>query len=111
MVGQIIMIICCLGCAALFYGIGIWADKSEKPVHFWSGSKVDPATIADVDSYNHDNAVMWKIYSIPYWIAGVLAFFDQSMIYATVLLVLACFPGMLFLVRQYMRIERRYKKR
>ena len=105
------MIICCLGCAALFYGIGIWADKSEKPVHFWSGSKVDPATIADVDSYNHDNAVMWKVYSVAYWIAGVLAFFDHCMIYATVLLILACFPGMFFLVRQYMRIEKRYKKR
>jgi len=32
--GAIIVAICCFGCALTFLGIGVWASKSNKPIHF-----------------------------------------------------------------------------
>ena len=111
----IIMALCCFGCAVLFYGIGIWADKSEKPVHFWSGTTVDPTKVTDIPGYNHACAVMWKWYSVPYWLSGIFScldpWYDGSMIVATVLLVAACVPGFIFLVLRYHRIVKTYISR
>ena len=70
MAGNIIWYITMFGCAALFVGIGIYAKKLEKPMWFWSGSTVDPATITDVKAYNLENSRMWICYSVWYWIAG-----------------------------------------
>ena len=104
--------ICCFGCAVIFYGIGIWADKAKKPVHFWAGTKVDPLKVTDISGYNRANAVMWKVYSIPYWLAGLIGCFgylgDIFALIATALLVLACFPGIFLLVRRYRKIEKQY---
>lgn len=110
--GMIIMAVCCFGCAALFFGIGIWADKSSKPVHFWAGSKVNPETVSDIPGYNHACGVMWKVYSVPYWCCGILACLDGIdpvfMIASTVVLFLACIPGVFLLAGQYVKIEKRY---
>ena len=110
--GMVIMAFCCFGCALLFFGIGIWADKSEKPVHFWSGTKIDPEKVTDIPGYNHACSVMWKWYSIPYWMSGIFSCLDFMgrgfMVTAAVLLFAACIPGLFFLVRQYRRIEKTY---
>ena len=112
LVGTIIMAVCCFGCGLLFFGIGSWAEKANKPVHFWSGSKVDPQKVSDVQSYNHECAVMWKLYSTPYWLSGILSCLnfmgDKFMIAAAILLFIACFPGLFFLVLRYRRIEKTY---
>ena len=68
-VGAIIMCVVCCGCGALFFGLGVWANRLEKPMHFWSGSSIDPKTVIDIPEYNRKNAVMWKWYSLPYWLA------------------------------------------
>ena len=100
------------GCALTFLGIGIWAEKSDKPMHFWSGSTVDPKKIRDLQAYNHANAVMWKWYSVPYFLSGVLGCLDHwypgCMILGVCLLVLACLPGIGILIYCYSRIEKKY---
>ena len=110
--GTIIMAVCCFGCAALFLGIGVWADRLEKPMHFWSGSTVDPAKVTDLAGYNHANALMWKVYSVPYWVSGVfscLGYFSRLCFYISLaFLCLACVPGMYLLVRWYLKIEKKY---
>lgn len=111
-VGAVIMVLCCLLCAGSFTGIGIWAAKATKPVHFWSGTQVSPEKVADVKGYNRANARMWKLYAMPYWVStalSVLGFWGKAyIIAAAVLLSLACVPGVLFLVWRYRAIERRY---
>ena len=113
--GMIIMAVCCFGCALLFFGIGIWAEKSTKPVHFWSGTRIDPQKVSDISAYNHACAVMWKLYSVPYWFCGVLACLDGihpiCMILSTVLLFAACIPGVFWLVWRYSKIEKQYFQR
>lgn len=109
---MIIQIIIYCGSAALFFGLGISAKRRKTPANFWAGSTVDPRTVSDVPAYNHENAVMWMVYSIPYWIACVLSVFgiwaDWCQIAALVLLTLACFPGLLILIRHYRKIEHKY---
>ena len=48
LIGAIIMAVVCFGCGALFFGLGAYAEKAEKPMHFWSGSTVDPKRISDL---------------------------------------------------------------
>ena len=111
-IGAVIMAVCCFGCAALFYGIGVWAERREKPVHFWSGSTVDPAKVTDIAAYNHANALMWKLYSVPYWLSGMfgcLGCFSKACFYISLaFLGFACLPGIVLLVRQYLKIEKKY---
>ena len=110
--GILIWAICLFGCAFLFFGIGIWAQRSKKPVHFWSGTTVALETVRDIPAYNHANAVMWKWYSAPYFLSGVLGCLDflypWCMPVAVILLMLSCVPGCFVLVWAYMRIQKTY---
>ena len=110
--GTWIMIICCWGCGALFLGTGIWANCRKRPMHFWAGTKIDPDSVSDIPAYNRENGRMWMLYSIPYWIAGVFSLFIGNAQWCAVaalgLILLACFPGLLILIRQYQRIEKKY---
>lgn len=109
-VGTVIMVICCWGAAALFFGIGVWANHRKTPMHFWAGTEIDPRTVSDIPAYNHENAVMWKVYAVPYWIAGALSLFQAHWcaVAAGILITLACFPGLLILIRHYRQIEAKY---
>ena len=116
LVGTIIMAICCFGCGILFLCIGLHASKAEKPVNFWSGVSVPAEKVSDVLSYNHACAIMWKVYAIPYFIAGVIGCLDFSgdmpiMISSILLFAAACFPGLPLLIWQYRRIEKKYISR
>lgn len=110
--GMIIMSICCFGCAALFFGIGIHMQRSDKPAHFWAGSEVKAEWITDIFAYNRENGRMWKLYSVPYFLSGVLGslyrLHEGYMIAAVIILVLAAFPGIWILIRQYREIELKY---
>lgn len=105
--GLIIMVGSCWLCAATISAMGIWGLKRRKPMHFWSGTAVDPKTISDIPAYNRENARMWFVYSGFFWISGIVSFFHT--IAAMVIMMLACFPGILFLVRQYNRIYSKYR--
>ena len=114
-VGAIIMCVVCFGCGALFFGIGVWATNLEKPMHFWSGSTIDPKTVDDIPEYNRKNAAMWKWYSLPYWFAGIFGLFswkcEWCMYVSMALLLIACVPGFVVLVGCYKRIEKEHIKK
>lgn len=99
MAGLIIWCITIFGCAILFFGIGIYAAKREKPMHFWAGTTVDPSRISDVKAYNKENARMWKIYSLWYFASGIVYFFSEWI--AIALLIASCTVGIVILVATY----------
>ena len=107
MAGLIIWCITVFGCALLFLGIGVYAAKREKPMHFWAGSTVDESKITDVKAYNKENARMWMIYSLWYFASGIIYFWNE--IISVVLLVLACTVGIGILVATFTKIEKKYK--
>ena len=101
------MLASCWGSALLFLAIGIWADRRKTPMHFYSGVPIDPKSITDVQGYNRQEGKMWKQYSIPYWLAGILSFWNIG--WAAIVIGLACFPGIFWLVWKHHRIRREFK--
>ncbi len=106
MAGTIMMCVVCFGCAVLFFSIGVYAKKLQKPMHFWSGVEVDAAKITDIAQYNRENGVMWQIYSLWYFAAGIAELY--SPILAVLFLVLGCTAGIAVLVASYLRIFKKY---
>ena len=104
--GIIVMVFCSLMCGGIFSGLGVWAKKSKKPVHFYSGTTVDPKTVSDIPAYNLENSRMWMLYSVPFWVSGIVPFFNLAV--AAIMMTAACFPGALWLVLRYNRIARKY---
>lgn len=104
--GIIIMLACCWGAAATFWGISRYALRATKPVNFWAGMEIDPKTVGDIPAYNRANAKMWQVYSVPCWLAGFVSIW--SSIACVVILGLACFPGLWLLTRHYRGIEEKY---
>ena len=110
--GLMIMLGCCFGCGAMIYGIGIWAEKSKKPFGFWTYKEVKPESISDIPAYNRENGKMWKIYSIPYFLAalcgigGIWCPWLNAL--AVSLVILACTLGIGWLIWYYKRVFRKY---
>ena len=111
-VGLVIMAACCYGCGILFWSLSIHASRTEKPVSFWAGKEVASQWIDDIPGYNRENAIMWRLYSLPYFLSGVMACFcwldDGFIIASMVVLLLAGFPGVWLLIHRYRKIERKY---
>lgn len=108
MTADIIWLICTWGCAALFTGFSLYARRLKKPMWFWSGSEVPSYKIKDIPAYNKANGIMWSRYSVPFWISGISFFWYR--IFAVVLLVLACTVGIIWLIRYYEKISKKYER-
>ena len=102
----IIWYIIVLGCAGLFYGIGVFAQQKDTPMHFWSGTTVDVDYITDVPAYNRENGIMWKCYSLWYWAAGFAMAWNAMT--AVILLIAGGTAGIVLLILTYRQIEKKY---
>ena len=113
--GIILMTFINLLCAGIFYGIGLWAKNRKDPMHFYSGTTVDPRTISDIPAYNRENEKLWKTYSVPFFLCAVCAFgsiwIKVLMTVSIAVLVLACTVGGGWLVWKYSKILSTYKIR
>ena len=113
--GIILMTFVNLLCAGIFYGIGVWAQKRKDPMHFYTGTTVDPKTISDIPAYNRENEKLWKTYSIPFFLCAVCAFgsiwAEGLMTVSIVVLVLSCTVGGGWLICKYHKILKKYKIR
>ena len=112
--GSIVLILCGFGCGALFSWMGSWAESRKDPMHFWTGSIVDPKTITNIPAYNKANAWMWRQYATPYWMTGWCGFagflnFKLAALVGCTLVGLASTIGIIWLIWAYKRIEKQYK--
>ena len=105
--GSIIWYITSFGCGILFYVIGIYAQNLENPMWFWSGSEVKPSEITDIPAYNHENAVMWKLYSLWFFGAGLAHIW--SSVVALIVMVCSFVVGFPLLIATYSKIYKKYK--
>ncbi|MEE0830236.1 MAG: hypothetical protein UIM26_02095 [Longicatena sp.] len=108
MAGRIICLLVCLGCGLVFYVLGIYASKLEKPMHFYTGTQIDANTITDIRQYNQENARMWKWYSLWYFVAGIVGIWSTFLCVA--FMCLGCSVGIVLLVIKYHRILKKYSK-
>lgn len=103
----IYLIIMCLG-AVIFIAIGIYAMHREKPMWFWTDSKVPESKIRDVKAYNRANGKMWCVYSVPLFISVVVMFFFPVL--SIVILALNGTVGIGGMVWYYHKLEEKYFK-
>ena len=96
-----------LGCAALFFGIGVYARRRTEPMWFWAGSTVEKDAITDAAAYNRECGRMWMLYAIPFALSA--AAYEFSLTAVVALLVLDCTAGIVWLVIEYYRIYRKYR--
>ena len=92
----------------IFTSIGIYAARWKDPMWFWSGSTVSPQEIRDIPAYNRANGLMWCLYAIPFYLAGILYFCSPQLGIALILLVV--FPGIPVLIWNYYRIRKTYHR-
>lgn len=108
MVDLIIWYIINIGCGLLFFGIGIYANRIDKPMHFYSnGEEIDPSTISDIKKYNRANSIMWKIYSLFYFASAISYSFNE--IVAIIILCVNTLGGIPVLVLVYNKILKKYE--
>ncbi len=106
MAGKIIMWAVSFGCAITFFCLGIYAKKLNKPMWFWSGVEVDASQITDVKKYNRENGIMWQLYSLWYFAAGVAEIWNSLL--SLIFIILSCTIGLVILVFSYNRIYKKY---
>lgn len=110
--GMIVGGVCYFCTGGLFYGIGVWGARQSKPMNFWAGQTIDPGSVTDIPAYNRACSRMWKLFSIPCWICGVLALMlplgNWTAVAGLVILALWGTVGLWWLIRSYKTIERQY---
>ena len=106
MAGKIIFSSVALACGLLFFFIGVYAKRIKKPMWFWSGTEVDGTKITDIKRYNRANGTMWQIYSVLFFISGIIEFWNG--IIALIILVFSSTVGTFGLVYAYNRIYKKY---
>lgn len=107
--GSIIWLFASWGCAVLFLGIGIYTLRAKTPMNFWSGKIVKNEDVIDISAYNKENGIMWSTYSIVYWIDGITGMFNELV--GGIIMFSACSIGLLLLIFNYRRIEKKYLKK
>ncbi len=112
--GLIMLLGVCFGLGIMIYFIAIWAERSKKPFGFWTFREVKPEAISDIPSYNRENGKMWKLYSVPFFLAGFCGMGGVWLTWlrtaALVLVILACTLGIGWLIWNYKRIFRKYAR-
>lgn len=105
--GNIIFVLTCLLCGAIFLGMGVYARKSKTPMNFWSGVSVPSESISDIPAYNRAMAKLWGGYSAVWFISGLVGWWQP--VAATVLMCVLGGGGAVALVLAYKRIEKKYR--
>ena len=112
LVGILVGAICGFGCGILFYGIGTIGARQQKPMNFWAGQTIAPESVTDIPAYNQTCARLWKRFSIPCWLFGILSLMlplgNWTAMLGLVDLVLWGTAGLWYLIRGYREIERQY---
>lgn len=94
--------------SVIFFGIGVSAWLSKKPVGFFTGA--EPPEVMDIKKYNHTVAALWSAYAVLIEICGIpLLFLEQNsagflpvILGVVVITIAACIV--------YLQIEKKYRK-
>lgn len=111
-IGTIILTAFCFAGGAVFFGIGVYAGRKKDPMNFWAGEQIAPESVTDIPAYNRQNALMWKWYSLSYFLTGLcalLSIWSRGWNYICLgVLVLGCCGGMIAVICRYRNIRRKY---
>ena len=72
-------------------------------------AEVKASEITDIKQYNKENSIMWKVYALWYYLAAFMGFYYP--IFAFILMIFSCTLGLVLLIMNYKRIEKKYKRK
>jgi len=82
-------------------------SRIKRAVSFYAQLPVAEKRITNISAYNRENAVLWAVYSIPYFLLGTLSLIADTGIVG-IFLVVFCVGSIPALIFAYQRIYRRY---
>lgn len=94
--------------SAMFLGIGISCQRSDKAVGFFTF--VEPPIVNDIRAYNKAVSVLWIVFAAVFEIIGVPLLLLKQNSLAFVFVILAVMLWVILLVVIYLRIEAKYKR-
>ena len=95
------------GCGLCVYLFGAWAGKQSKPMGFWANGKpFDPGSVTDVPGYIRDYSKLFRRFSVPCMISGILI--PIHIVTAIIILLIWAVFGIWWLINQYRKIEKQY---
>ncbi len=103
---NIFMFIIALAAALLFTAIGVFAWRREKPMWFWIGPEIDPATLTDTAAYNRANGKMWLTYSLIFWLTAPVCLVNETV--GGLLMAILALAALPLLAAAYKKIYRKY---
>lgn len=63
----------------IFSGLAYYAYRKKGAMWLWPGTQTNAERLKDVGRFNRSVALTWGIYSLLYWIAAVVAFFNPDL--------------------------------
>ena len=100
--GDKLLLIITLAAAVLFTAIGVFAWRREKPMWFWIGPDIDPASLTDVPA----NGKMWLVYSLIFWLSAPVCLVND--VVGGLLMVILALAGLPVLAAVYKKIYGKY---
>ena len=107
--GNVRYLILMWGAALILVIMGIHALRSGRPVTLWTGSHILPDQVTDVKAYNRAVGKMWCLFSIPFWIIGIIEFWYPAA--SVVFFAVFCVAEIGGAVWCYHKIEEKYMVR
>lgn len=96
-----------LPCCAILSGVGVYAWNRKKPMWFWIEGPVKEAELSNVAAFNHENGIMWGVYSLIFWAAVLAGIWSSTA--ALILIAAGCVIGLPLLAFVYKRIYQKYR--
>lgn len=93
-------------CFLPMFLISFAGKKSKEPINFISGDNSLKKKIKDVKAYNHAMAVLFLIWSLCYFCAGILYLFNP--LYGTMMLICSCTIVLAMMFIWYKILVKRY---
>ena len=76
-------------------------------MNFYSGKTIKETEIKDIKKYNKANSILWKAYSLPFFISGIIYIWNELI--AVIILSITCTIGLIPLTIIYEKIYRKCK--
>ena len=97
----------CVIVAVFMATIALWAFKRKDPMHFWTGSTIDPKDISDIPAYNRANGLMWLVYSGLFIISAVISLINITA--GGISIAVISTLGIIPLIIGFKKITKKYK--
>ena len=105
---KIIWVVACCCCGFVFFYFGFRGRNQKEPMSFLPDKQIPASKISDVAAYNRAYGAMWMVYSLPFWVSGILFIWYKAA--AAVILVASVTIGLALVVYIHKRIDRKYTR-